>query len=393
MTDPNDHPFNPADDRFEPDHGQPAPAPNPLLLVHRRLRGRYKWAVTFGLLLAAPCAVAGWFAMPVQYASQGLVEVRTNIDRIIYEIQENQANPFIDQMVENERQRLVSQQNLTLAAQNAQLQGAGWPSIPEGTALLQQSLEATKSRWGTFISVSVAHEDPRLSQLATNAVLTAYFDDYEARMGTSAQRRETALQGIVQSLTRELNAKRTEMFSLSNNLGAETLPRRLETKTEELANYDRALTQLDMAIAEARSFEAGDMAAEQPAYTIEELALEDSELSNLVAARDELLARQETLSENLLPNHRTMRELQRQIDEVLARIDARAQTVANRVGAEEGLTGGASVAQLESRRDRYREERAAVSEEVNELARSARLLQGTRIEVEDLERRLDEAST
>jgi Mrp family chromosome partitioning ATPase/uncharacterized protein involved in exopolysaccharide biosynthesis len=393
MTDPNDHPFNAPDERFEPDHGQPAPPPNPLLLVHRRLRGRYKWAVTLGLLLAAPCAVAGWFAMPVQYASQGVVEVRTSVDQILYDIQENRTIPLIDQMVENERQRLVSQQNLTRAAQNPQLQAAGWPALPAGTSLLQQSLEANKARWGTYITVSVVHEDPRLSQLATNAVLSAYFENYETRMGTSAQRRETALQGIVQTLTRELSAKRNEMFTLSNNYGAETLPRRLDTKSEELANYDRILTQFDMAIAEARSRESGDGEAVPAGYTVEELALQDPELANLVAARDELLARQETLRENLLPNHRTMRELQRQIDEVLARIDARAQTVAGRVAAEEGLTGGGSVEQLEARRDRYREERNAISAEVNDLGRSARLLQAARMEMEDLERRLDEAST
>lgn len=386
------------DDRLDADPGQGEAPPNPLLLAHRLLRGRYLWAGLTGAALAIPGAIAGYLALPVEYASTGFVEVRPSIPRVIYETQENALLPMFDQYVENEATYISSSRVVERAAANPELRDAGWPGPPDGVVALQDALRVVKARRGSTITVEVSHTEPRLAQAAVNAVLQSYQANFQERKGMDASERQDALSTLVSRLSRDLVAKRNEMFERSNNLGADTLPRRLETRVEELDRYDAMISQIELALAEARAREqtADEVDPEAIAESsLEELAQRDGELATLLAARSELEARRKSLGVNFLPNHRTMRDLARQIEAVNTRIEERARLVAERPaaptsGGEQNL-GLTSVAELEARLTQLRERREEISRQANTLGNNLRLLEATKGEVADLERRLNEA--
>lgn len=69
----------------------PAPAQNPLLLVHRFMRGRYLYAFILAALLAPVGAIAGYLAMPGKYVSAAQIQVPAALDPILYNVAETQG--------------------------------------------------------------------------------------------------------------------------------------------------------------------------------------------------------------------------------------------------------------------------------------------------------------
>src|SRR4051812_38226328 len=66
---------------------------NPLLVVHRLLRGRYLWAVALGLVGLIGGGIGGYLATKPTYQSAGLVRVRPTLPRVLYENDQNSMLP------------------------------------------------------------------------------------------------------------------------------------------------------------------------------------------------------------------------------------------------------------------------------------------------------------
>jgi len=285
MRDANDPLFDQFDDGLGGDGGHGA-APNPLLVVHRRLRGRYLIAIVLGLAFAIPGAIVGWKAIPVRYTGVATIELQPSLRKVLYTTDENELMPFFEEFVQTQSALVRLPQVLSRAADNPKLREAGWPRGPAGAAQLADALEVGPVRGSHTINIEVTHADPRVAQVATNAVLQSYEEHYYERSGRSASERETALQSIVRERSRELTTLREEMFRLSNNLGAETLPRRLQSKADELEQYDQLISQLELALTDATAREQGEGDNDEfGGMTLDELALFDEELAGLLAAR------------------------------------------------------------------------------------------------------------
>ena len=66
----------------------PAPAQNPILMVHRFMRGRYLYAFILAALFAPIGAIAGYMAMPGKFVSVAQIRVPAALDPILYDVQE-----------------------------------------------------------------------------------------------------------------------------------------------------------------------------------------------------------------------------------------------------------------------------------------------------------------
>jgi len=74
---------------------------NPLLMVHRRLRGRYPLAIALAILFAIPGAYVGWNLKKPKYLSTGIIRVAPTLQPILYhESPENEVPPMFDAFVE-----------------------------------------------------------------------------------------------------------------------------------------------------------------------------------------------------------------------------------------------------------------------------------------------------
>ncbi len=96
----------------------PAPAPNPLLLVHRLMRGRYLYAIVLAALLAPIGGIAGYLAMPGKFVSVSQIQVPAALDPVLYRVQENEAigQSGYERVVGNEVEQMMRPERMRDAA-------------------------------------------------------------------------------------------------------------------------------------------------------------------------------------------------------------------------------------------------------------------------------------
>src|SRR4051812_19742936 len=159
----------------EPHHAERRPHENPLLVLHRHLRGRYRLAILLAVLLGVPLAAIAYLLVPPVYTSTVLIRVAPQITVTMYkDIPEAQVPPFFESFVGGQAALLQSRRVLDIALADEKLRKAGWPGAPEGLALLSKSLDVSNRRATELIVATVRHKNPVLAQAAANAVLEGY---------------------------------------------------------------------------------------------------------------------------------------------------------------------------------------------------------------------------
>ena len=56
---------------------------NPLMLIHRQLRGRYRMVVLLGVLLMLSGGLSGYILVPPKYASKGVVRITPTLQTLL----------------------------------------------------------------------------------------------------------------------------------------------------------------------------------------------------------------------------------------------------------------------------------------------------------------------
>lgn len=376
-----------------PDQGATHTAPNPLLLVHRRLRGRYPLAIALGAVFAVVGGAVGYKAVQPQYASVGIVEVKPAVEKLLYDTEQNQMLPNFEAFVTAQAEYLGSARVLRKAVADEKLRQLGWPTGDKGLERLASSLAVFSARRGQTIQVTVADTDPSLAQAGVNAILDAYETLFGDELGMNDDVKLQQLEVRRTQLQNELKRKRDEILAKSDNYGADSLEIRYDQALTELAYYDQQLSALDRAImfspdedadAQADGAEAPDEEASEPAgaatMTLGELSLQDPTLSQMLDDLDHLQAEIAALSEKYGPNHRQMKELRRQLDVLNARIEIRAEHVRFQIDTEAGEAAPAqtiaslSREELERRRGEVTRAREFASSRVKEFGRMRREL-------------------
>jgi len=315
---------------------------NPLVFVHRLLRGRYLLAVPLAILVAPIGAVVGYKAMPPVYTSTGLVQVQSSIPKILYDTEENAPLASFDQFVEAQARFLSDRRVLDKAAADPELRSANWPGGNAGLQALQGSLEVKHGRRSAIISVEVSAVDPSQAQAAVNAVLRSYFAIFGERDGLVKTARERALEQIERDLSQRSQSLRTSIFEVAEETGsADTLRRLHESRSANLEQLEQRIADLQMEItrrsALLRDDAAGDGArggarddvSKSPGadLSISALGARDPELSQLLAQRDSLQEQIRVASGRFGRNHRTMINLRNRVDALDVRILSRKKAV------------------------------------------------------------------
>ena len=367
---------------FDPGGAGPAArAVNPLHMVHRRLRGRYRYAVPLALLLAAPFAFLAYTLVEPTYKSTGLIQVRPSLPRLLYTTEENQVPPLFDSFMQAQVSFLQSRRVLDRAVADPKLAQAGWPQGPNGVGRLQRTLSVRTGRGSQVIAVSVSDQNPGNAQIAVNAVLAAYQEIYGEQGELSVSQKERQLVEREATLDRELQGLRERIFQIADEYGADTLEKLHAARISEMERLDAELSQLNFLIAGAKQRaelagpapEGGGGESARPIS--EQVAALDPQLARLIAEESRTQARYESLSARYGPNHRDMKRLREQIEEVRAAIDLRTESLlSSGVGAADAAALAASdpaaaLEQLESRKAQYEALHERASREAISLGR------------------------
>jgi len=185
-------PIEPSEPAGQPVYAEdlPAPAPNPLLMVHRLMRGRYLLAIILAALLAPIGAIAGYMAMPGKFVSVAQIKVPATLDPILYPILETQAMGAAgyERAVGNEVEEMRRPERLRQAAAllneyvNLYNQGLAMPlpsHAPEGRD------------WRIDEAMATANQLVRIA--ADEANFRALEEDWNLRSAAGADRRPAAM--------------------------------------------------------------------------------------------------------------------------------------------------------------------------------------------------------
>ncbi|MDX2148556.1 MAG: P-loop NTPase [Planctomycetota bacterium] len=403
---------------LEPNQGA---QPNPLVMVHRMLRGRYIPLIVSAAILGGFGAVAGYFATDPLYASQGWIRMISRQDRVLYETPENQSIPMFDSFVRSQADLLRSRRVLDLAASQPKLREAGWPAPPIGVERLIGSLIVNAQRGSEFIQVSVTDRNPQLAQLATNAVLDAFMQYQEEQEGLNVTDRERRLRDNQSTLSSELKAIRESIIRVNEQVGGGDIEILLRSKTEELARLDSLLADPMIGLDTGRSSVFGSRsvtpaplpgAGLTPASTPEQLSVLDPGLAELLGQRSSLQLRIDDLSRTLGPQHRELLSLRNTMSTLEAAIEARANELraalaqqanaaleqAEKQQGEPGSSGAtapaANISPIDPERVRtqVRATRDQIATELRELKRAQLELKALSDRQRDSEARLQETN-
>jgi polysaccharide biosynthesis transport protein len=268
-----------------------AHAENPLLLLHRFIRGRYPLACCLALLLAVPGGIAGYLAARPTYTSTGIVRVAPTLPRLLYQYEDNQVPPHFDSFVSTQASMLSNRRVIDLAASNEDLRKAGWPSGPEGITRLTKALKVNNRRGSELIVAQVEHPDPRLAQLAVNAILTAYESVQDELTGMTATDRERHLRELRGMQERQIELTRAQIRTHALRYHTENLDPLLNETVLAIGSIRGRLEELELQLAAARAVEAARAAAAQSPGDHHDVRDLSAELElEYYAARDRLLA-------------------------------------------------------------------------------------------------------
>lgn len=239
-----------------------ATSTNPLLLLHRYMRGRYWYAVPLALLAAAPGAYFGYTAFDPTYESVGRVQIAPSVSLLLDESSRPDVMPMYDNFINGEAMLAQSQRvaSRALEINDQRLVRQGWPDGMRGTRLLSASLTAAAQRKTNFIVVGVSHVDPGLAKEAATAVIHAYMDLYGSRGAIAVARDRDDLERLQATYNDDLKIVRREIQDLLEGEGfasddLDVMQSQFVAKVTDL-ELRLATVDMEIAIVNARSSNA-----------------------------------------------------------------------------------------------------------------------------------------
>lgn len=309
---------------METDEPQGKPSgPNPVLLIHRALRGRYALAFGLGAALAAPGALVGYKLMPPVYTSTGMVTIDPTQTTILERNEANEAITGFDSFVRSQARTLQSPRVMQNAAIILAERGL-WSADNAGRARLSGLVEVSVPRSSRDMFVSVTHSSPRLAQEIANAVLTSYIDVAVTSADAEWKSREDALEAIIRNAELERNAHLNNVRSLTEAEGTADLERHRLYVQQQIESIDREIQALRIELAAFGESDPQEPTPVEPrVLTVDDFAQVDPELQDLLSQQRAIEQRLSSLALRVTEKHRDRLAAQNELDLVQGRVAKR----------------------------------------------------------------------
>ena len=377
--------------------GSPA-QPNPLLILHRGLRGRYPYAIVLGLILGVIFSALGYLLVKPIYQSVALVRVAPTQAKILFQTEDNTQMADWDSFVSAQASFIESRRVVRLALGNQRLANVDWDRGRNGESDLANGLEVRRSRGDQIISVAFKHTDPMKAQAAVNAIVDAYNELKDETFGLEAGNQERALADIIRERKSRLESLRLEEAQIVTRSGVADIEVEHRNKSEQLGQLDRGRMELQQRLAMAKPAPPRDpdaAPAEPAKRTDDQLARADTEFADLLAGRRAIEASIRDRS-NLKPQHREIVALNEQL-EVL---NAQLSPLRERLLAQPSIqllqndlaSGELSAEEIQERLANQEKLYQPLRNEVREMSVSRQQLQTVRETKEDVKKELDAAT-
>ena len=269
-----------------------SPEQNPLLLLHRLLRGRYAAAIILAILLGAAGAVGGYIALALEYQSTAQIRIAPVMPKILFESEQSSVLPMFDSFVQTQVSLIQSRRVVDMAMQGSTWKSVGGEySLPRVADFMEQ-LSVTHPRNTEIILVTFTDHEPRTAQAGAKAVVDAYMNIYGGEDLNTATQRFELLEERAKALGNEIDGYQAQMYEIANEYGSNALDGLYAFEAEELQKLQ---TELESAKIELATFESAskegllpNIGKDPSRLSVEEIATVDSWMKQLLDTRKQL---------------------------------------------------------------------------------------------------------
>lgn len=263
---------------------------NPLLLVHKLLRGRYLIAILLAVLLGPVGAAIGYLAVQLEYTSTSTIRIAPVLQRILFQSDENSI-PMFDSYLQTQVSLIGSRRVMDMAMQSETWREVGGGFTLEELEEFTKSLAVSQPKGSQLISVSFTDRNAARARAGAKSVVDAYKKVYVTSDVEREGQRFEILDKRLNTLRKRINEVNGQIQTIALEYGSDDLSgaydfemRNLQTIQTEL---EAAKLQLNSLEAVAGGAQSGDV-IDYTTLTVEEIALIDGRMRNLTDERNRL---------------------------------------------------------------------------------------------------------
>ncbi len=268
------------------------PEQNPLLLLHRLLRGRYVIAIVLASLLGLIGAVGGYLALALEYQSTAQIRIAPVMPKILFESEQSSVLPMFDSFVQTQVSLIQSRRVVDMAMQGQTWKSVGGEYSLERVADFMEQLRVLHPKSTEIILVTFTDYEPRTAQAGAKAVVDAYLNIYGGEDLNTATQRFELLEERAKALGNEIDGYQAQMYEIANEYGSNALDGLYAFEAEELQKLQ---TELESAKIELATLESAgkegllpDLGTDPSRLSDEEIATVDSWMKQLLDTRKQL---------------------------------------------------------------------------------------------------------
>lgn len=366
------------------EHGQTI---NPVLLVHRALRGRYVLAVAIGAMLAIPGALIGYKLMPPVYTSVGIVNIDPSGRRLIYNNELTEKIASFESYVRSQATMVKSPRVLQDAAGKLAEQGL-LPPDPGNWIRLQRATTVSVPKGSREIYIRVTMADRRLAKDAAQMILTSYESKATAEASSVWVDQEADIAQIEVSARNDRNVALKSARKLAEDRELVDLDRRRMFVQGQVETLEKQIQALEIEVP-ALLNDRPDEAPDEPVrdLTAEDYALVDTHMNSLVGRRRSIEQSISALLARVTDRHPDYLAAKDELNAIQISIDEHMVTLEG--SGLELVPGGAGLGGARQRYDVLRAIRASLAKEAKELSEVALEIDALETEAQAHQDKLD----
>jgi len=303
-------------------------------LAKRSIRGRVPLTVGLALGLGLLFAVVGYTRKGLEYQSRVTVYVRENLETVTGDEMNFDGGGRFSDYVERKSLEFESNDVLLLAADNPELQAAGWPKADRGASKLREAITIDFKKNKSYFTATSTTTDPKTAREALVATLDAFQKQEEAK--NSIAKQEAELTRLIRDHETNIQGLRNSIQLATEQYGTTDLTLLIKGLEEDRGSVQKEIEDLQIEIAQRESQtpverpEVVDPSQLRP----EQMVDQDAQLASLVRARDQIRAEIEFLIETQGSRYPQVAEKRNQEDILNRQINSRAEAV--RIAMQQG---------------------------------------------------------
>lgn len=337
-------------------------------LAKRSIRGRVPLTIITAVVLGLVFAVVGYTRKGLEYESRVQILVQEKIIDVTGETQDVDGK-FTD-YVERKSIEFVSDPVFLDAADDPELQAAGWPDAEQGARKLDSSISVDFKKNKSYFTATCTTEDPKTAREALVSVVEAFQKQEQASNSIAAEENELnklirELDGQIQSITQSIQIATREY-------GSTDLSGQIASLENELAQIQRESDELRITIdlrKQQAENEPQSASVDPKQLQPEDMADQDPQLMAMLNKRDELDSTIQYLSATKGSRYPEIERLRQEREILMQMIDRKAEEVRGRINT--GLAtvdpGKLNLQQLYEQQIRNQQIRALRDERLREL--------------------------